>query len=331
MDQISVYTTAYNAEDTIVRTLDSVLNQSYSNFIYFVTDNGSTDSTWNIIKDYTTKDKRIIATRCRHNFQGSFMKSIYAFFDSAVTDRIIGNENCADLIKKFQSSQWVSFIDADDTYEPDFLKEMLCFAQKNSLQLAVCGWDFVRPSSVDRRVAEKKQIIEKSSYAALLPKYDKFMGPVWNKLFSIDLFTNAENVNYFENKFATLHSDGVFFYGADSCFNYILLARIERFGLLDKSLCKYNILESSVTRKNFHPMRIVADRKLAECRFDFLEDIGCGVNKENREFILNIYMKSTMSTIDLLLNSDKELETKISNLREMFRSSYVDELFKKFQ
>jgi glycosyltransferase involved in cell wall biosynthesis len=257
------------------------------------------------------------------------MKSIYGFNGAAIAEQISRQKNYHSDLNEFYSSDWICFLDADDTYEPDYLKELLDFALWNSLKLAVCGWDFVRPNEIDHRVSDTELIYERDSFASALPQYDKFMGPVWNKLFSIDLFTNISNINYFEDKFAKLHSEGVFFYGADSCFNYILLSRLEKFGILNKSLYKYNILDTSASRKNFHPMRIVADRKLAQCRFDFLKELGCNLSDENRDFIFNIYMKSTMSTIQILLNSDKELKEKLSNLHKMFLCDYMDELFGK--
>ena len=42
---IYVRTCAYNAEKTIRRAMDSVLNQTYRDITYYVLDNGSTDRT----------------------------------------------------------------------------------------------------------------------------------------------------------------------------------------------------------------------------------------------------------------------------------------------
>lgn len=42
---VTVYTCAYNAEDTIERAMKSVVNQTYRNFEYIVTDDGSEDNT----------------------------------------------------------------------------------------------------------------------------------------------------------------------------------------------------------------------------------------------------------------------------------------------
>ena len=53
-------TKAYNAEATMGRAIESVLSQSYGDFIYYVCDNGSNDATGDIIREYAKKDKRVI-------------------------------------------------------------------------------------------------------------------------------------------------------------------------------------------------------------------------------------------------------------------------------
>ncbi|WP_149276978.1 glycosyltransferase family 2 protein [Pareuzebyella sediminis] len=48
----SIVTVSYNSENTIERTIKSVLNQSHKNFEYIIIDGGSTDRTNSIIKKY---------------------------------------------------------------------------------------------------------------------------------------------------------------------------------------------------------------------------------------------------------------------------------------
>ncbi len=57
--KISVLTASYNYEKYISQTIESVLNQTYTDFEYIIFDDGSTDNSVNIIKEYAKKDKRI--------------------------------------------------------------------------------------------------------------------------------------------------------------------------------------------------------------------------------------------------------------------------------
>ena len=59
MGKVYFYTTAYNAEKTIRRCVDSVLQQNYDGeIVYYICENGSTDSTGTILAQYAKDDPR---------------------------------------------------------------------------------------------------------------------------------------------------------------------------------------------------------------------------------------------------------------------------------
>lgn len=318
-DAIQIYIAAFNAEKTIARTIDSILAQTCKNFKLFICDNGSTDNTFEIIESYAQKYDFISIARRKTNFSGSFIRAIYSFYD--VVDLSIGDGSYSD---------WTAFIDADDTIEPTYLEDMLSFARQNGLDMVTCGWKFIRPDRIDLRTAERDEVIPRGDFAARLRDYDKFMGPVWNKLFKTE--TLGHNVAYYENKYAKIFRNGVYFYGADTAFNYFYLGNgLEKFGILAKPLYNYYISDESVSRKRFHPMRIIGDRRMAEFRFDFLEEIG-GVSKENYDFIMNIYFKSVQATMELLRQDDRyDLKEKMRYYREMFEYGLMRDAFQKFR
>ena len=57
---VSVIIPAYNAEKFITKTLESILSQTYQNIEVLVVDDGSTDTTAEIVKSFGQKDSRII-------------------------------------------------------------------------------------------------------------------------------------------------------------------------------------------------------------------------------------------------------------------------------
>lgn len=58
---------ARNAEKTISRAIDSILNQTFKNFEFLIVDDVSTDDTLNIVKKYARSDKRIRVIRNKTN------------------------------------------------------------------------------------------------------------------------------------------------------------------------------------------------------------------------------------------------------------------------
>ncbi len=332
MEKIAVYISAYNAGDTLTATIESVLKQTYRNFNICIVDNGSEDNTFDIIQEYCQKYEFIYGYRRRKNFTGSFMSMIYDLMRKSDYDHTIyyKYDEWGKEIPVFRTwEEWFVIIDSDDTVQPTYLEDMYIFAKKQNLDMVTCGWDFVRPNKIDHRVPEKDEVIYRKEFASRLSYYDKFMGPVWNKLFRLDSI--VQDISYYENKFSKLFKDGVYFYGADTAFNYMYLGnKLEKFGIISKSLYNYKILDKSVTRKNFHPMRIVADRRMAEVRFDFLQEIGEEITEENKKFIMNIYFKSMSTTMDLLLHDERyALEQRMEYLHEMFDNDLIREAFLK--
>ena len=58
--KVSVIVPVYNAEDTLRRCLDSIIEQSYSNIEIILVNDGSTDTSLKICEEYSRKDNRII-------------------------------------------------------------------------------------------------------------------------------------------------------------------------------------------------------------------------------------------------------------------------------
>lgn len=58
--RISVIMGAYNAQEYIAQAIESILNQTYTDYEFIVINDGSTDDTPNIIRRYAKSDPRII-------------------------------------------------------------------------------------------------------------------------------------------------------------------------------------------------------------------------------------------------------------------------------
>lgn len=59
MPKISVLMTAYNSQEYIAEAIESILNQTFTDFEFIIINDGSRDSTADIIAEYAKNDKRI--------------------------------------------------------------------------------------------------------------------------------------------------------------------------------------------------------------------------------------------------------------------------------
>jgi glycosyltransferase involved in cell wall biosynthesis len=78
---VSVVMPCYNAEKTIGEAIESVLSQTLEKFELIIVDDGSTDSTREIVRSY--KDRRILLLENKHDFIGSLnlgMRRASAYF-----------------------------------------------------------------------------------------------------------------------------------------------------------------------------------------------------------------------------------------------------------
>ena len=75
MPKLTVVTSTYNRPQLLKRAMESVLNQTFTDFEYWIINNGSTDNTDEIIKNYMKEDSRIkLITRQSNTFHGPFQK-----------------------------------------------------------------------------------------------------------------------------------------------------------------------------------------------------------------------------------------------------------------
>jgi len=99
---VSVIMTAYNSEQTILRSIQSILNQTWRNVELIIIDDHSEDSTWSIIQEIANTDRRIQAFRNSVNI-GTFASKNIA------TSRAKG--------------EWVTCQDADDWSHPSRIEK----------------------------------------------------------------------------------------------------------------------------------------------------------------------------------------------------------------
>lgn len=121
---VSIVTICYNAADVIVKTLESVLAQNYSDYEYIIQDGDSKDDTINIVRSYEQKFKdkgiRIIVNSGKDN-------GIYDAMNRAVSSasgKWVNFMNAGDC---FYSSTVLSDIFSQNRFDSDFSDDAILF------------------------------------------------------------------------------------------------------------------------------------------------------------------------------------------------------------
>ena len=114
---ISVIMPAYNAEKFIARAIESVLKQSYKHLELIITDDASTDRTYDIIQNYN--DPRIRLYREKTNTGSAYLPREMALNNSR--------------------GEYIINLDADDYIEAGYVEKMFHRVQESSADIC-CGW-----------------------------------------------------------------------------------------------------------------------------------------------------------------------------------------------
>lgn len=151
---ISVIMAAYNAEKTIEQAIDSVLNQTYSNFELLVVDDCSKDETVKMVKKFVEKDSRV--------------RLIYNAKNSGVS---YTRKHGLDEAK----GSWIAILDSDDAWRPEKLEKQIALQKRTSADLLFTGsafmnsngqtidWYLHAPAEVTYRELLKQNVLSNSS------------------------------------------------------------------------------------------------------------------------------------------------------------------------
>ena len=154
MSIISIIIPVYNAEKTIESTINSVLNQTFIDFELIVINDGSTDSTLEIVHKITDPRLKIFS---------------YANANQAASR----NRGIAKA-----TGEYIAFLDADDLWTPDKLESQINLLKNNSTAAVVYSWT--------NCINEFNQFLYPGTRA-------NFSGNVYQNLLLADFISNGSN------------------------------------------------------------------------------------------------------------------------------------------
>lgn len=120
---VSIIIPTYNRAHLISETLDSVIAQTYTNWECIVVDDGSTDDTLEVLKEYANRDARIQ-------------------YHSRPKDRPKGANACRNYGFELSKGEYVNFLDSDDILSINKLDFQISIVSSKNADIALCGWAF---------------------------------------------------------------------------------------------------------------------------------------------------------------------------------------------
>lgn len=206
----------YNSEKTIKRTIDSLLNQTYSDYQVFLIDDGSQDAT---------------AVECQ-KLVGGDSRFHYHYKENG------GVSSARNYGIELVDDHYIAFLDSDDEFHPDFLASMLKEMQADeAIDLVACS--YLRNKKAI--LLGNRTLTNKEMVAHILDE-DSPMGYVCNKFYKTSIFVDHQ-VRFDE----TVH------YGEDLLFNISYLEHVRNIHYIADILFYYNIGETSISSRLNHP------------------------------------------------------------------------------
>lgn len=304
MAQISVIVPVYNASQTISRCIDSILRQSYSNFEIVLINDGSSDHSLEILREYEKRDLRV--------------KVIDSVNEGVSRARNKGIEHSV--------GRYLVFVDSDDYVEDHYLKYL--YENVSQGVMTLCAFKEVYETKSEIRQMSTT-FIDDFSCEAFMRLYDgKLINSPCNKIYDATIV--REHHILFDSRYSL---------GEDLLFNldYMENLNIKKFRVINEPLLNYMIINEPSLSKKFHLDEIQVQTELFLRVKAFINDcLNCpnlmndlkdsyyyallyrfdGIYRNTKNRQINQYVKETFKTNTIasfqeMMKTSKNVKLKI--------------------
>jgi len=214
---ISIIVPVYNVEEYLQRCIDSILNQSFKNFELILVNDGSTDNSLKICKEYLLNDPRV---------------------------KIINKENgglssARNAGINIAKGRYIGFVDSDDWINKEMYKILYELCEKNNSDIAECRYTVTTGNEMNLDNSSNLITILNNEEAIKSLYTNTSYGSVvsWNKLYRCELF---KDIKFPEGKL-----------NEDQFTTYKLYYKSNKIVLIDKVLYYYFQSTKSIMRSEF--------------------------------------------------------------------------------
>ncbi|MFD2214020.1 glycosyltransferase family 2 protein [Metabacillus endolithicus] len=213
--KISVIVPVFNVEEFITDCIQSILEQSFSNFELILINDGSTDKSGEICNEFAINDSRV----------------------QVIHQKNSGPSITRNLGINISNGDYISFVDSDDTINKDMLEKMYSSCIASNAEIAICGFiesNKFTGSYLKHTISEEKQLLFegnkiRENIEETLKQYNIWGYPsLWNKMYKRSFLI--------ENKLILNENITI---AEDLCFNINALLKANRVCVINEMLYNY--------------------------------------------------------------------------------------------
>lgn len=287
---VSIIVPVYNSEEYIFNSINSILNQTYKNIEIIIINDGSTDRTNEILNEIALKDKRIVY----------------------VNQKNIGVSETRNKGIQLSKGEYITFMDSDDTVEPEYIEKLMEEVLKNEFDIVACGYTDISKYGIvklndfynNNTILSKDEFINRIFYGV--------GGTVWGKVFKRNIIIE-NNIKMKQNIF--MCEDMIF------VLEYVM--KCNKYGSINENLYNYNRLNensiSTMVNMQYYNNLIVVISEIQK----ILEE-----NNYEKSYVDSILCNrvQSMSISFLIMQHDKKhnysKKQKIENIKIILNNKY---------
>lgn len=287
-DLISIIVPVFNLENELPRCLDSILAQSYQSIEVIVVDDGSSDNSADVMRQYAEKDSRI--------------KPVFQENGGVTSARLHGVREA--------SGQWIGFVDGDDKIESDMYERLLRNAAEYHADISHCGYQMCFDDGRIHYFHNTGLLVQQDKITALkeLLSGSRIEPGLWNKLFHKTLFHSL------------LHGEAMpldIKINEDLLMNYRLFSETERTVFEDWCPYHYIVRGASASRAKLNLHKIYDPIRVKEI-------IRRDAPAELRDAAQQAYINTGINVCHSLMIEGAECRADLRRVRDMMARETAD-------
>lgn len=273
--KVSVIVPVYNTQEYLEKCLDALVNQTLEDIEIVIINDGSTDSSEEIIKKYIQNYPQKIVYFSKEN-------------GGQATARNLGIKKC--------KGKYIGFADSDDCVDYSMFEKMYNLAEEKSCDMVECNFHFVQETPKGLRNLKARGNVREYK-----DKKDMFINPQvspWNKLYKREALIKS-GIEF---------PEGLIY--EDTAFYIKTISFVEKSAYLDEKLVYYYLHGNSTMNAN-KSHKVSDIFKVLQDILDFYEknNLYDEFYEELEYFYVKILLCSSLSRIGRV--TDKKLKSKM--------------------